>query len=197
VFDTIAVDLGGVAARFVPERRLAALADATGLRADDVDHRIFDQGMDARLERGEFDSVNDALERVVAALDHRVDVPTLVQSWSRAFEPDADVLNILHARAEAVVLFTNNGPIVDACLDGPLRSVKDACDAVVCSWRLRAVKPDAEAFERFAETLDKTPDQLLLVDDSPANVDGARRAGWAAALVASATDLARVLADFQ
>ena len=197
MLDTIAVDLGGVAARFVPERRLAALAAVTGLRPDDVDDRIFGQGLDARLERGEVDSIDDALDLVVAAVDRRVDVPTLVRTWSKAFEPDAAVLSILHARAETVVVFTNNGPIVDACLDGPLRSVKDACDAVVCSWRLRAVKPDAEAFERFAAMLGKTPDQLLLVDDSQLNVDGARRAGWEAALVAGATDLARALADLQ
>src|SRR5262249_19806912 len=152
--------------------------------------RLFGQGLDARLERGEVDRVDDALDLVLGALDHRIDAATLVRAWALAFEADADVLTILNARAETVVLFTNNGPIVDACLEGPLRPIKDACDGIICSWRLRAVKPDVEAFARFADTLGKTPDQLLLVDDSAANVEGARHVGWNAAVVASAGDLA-------
>jgi HAD superfamily hydrolase (TIGR01509 family) len=91
------------------------------------------------------------------------------------------------------VLFTNNGPIVTACLEGPLRPVRAVCDAVVCSWQLQAVKPERVAFERFSKAIDTPAHALLLVDDSLANVTAAREAGWAAGQVTCAAELVVVL----
>jgi putative hydrolase of the HAD superfamily len=149
--------------------------------------------LEAQLERGEVATRHDAVEMLLTALEHRLDASELVEAWSQAFDPVGQVLSILAAQPESVVLFTNNGPIVELCLQGPLRSVRAVCDAIVCSWRLHAVKPDPVAFARFAETIGKPGDTLLLVDDSAANVDAAREAGWAAGQVTCATDLVAVL----
>ena len=48
------------------------------------------------------------------------------------------------------------------------------------SAELGAVKPTREAFDRAAERCGVRPGQLLLVDDSIGNVEGARAAGWEA-----------------
>lgn len=48
------------------------------------------------------------------------------------------------------------------------------------SHQLGMVKPDREIFERVAEVLAVTPDELLFVDDAPENVEAARSRGWRA-----------------
>ena len=188
-FDTIAVDLGGVAATFKPAVRSALIGAATGLTAHDVEARLFASGLDARLERGEFTTTAEAMTLLVDALDRQMSADALVAAWSRAFIPDCDVLSLLARRSERVILFTNNGPIVQTCLAGPLREIGDVCDQIVCSWQLGATKPAPLAFERFAAETGSTARQLLLVDDSQANVEAARQAGWAAELVKNAADL--------
>jgi HAD superfamily hydrolase (TIGR01509 family) len=193
VFATIAVDLGGVAARYTPARRLDALVAATGFRADEITERVFGSGLETRLERGEIGIHDHGVQALLDALERRLDASALVEAWSRAFTPDAEVLSILAQQTERVVLFTNNGPIVELCLDGPLRRIQKACDDVVSSWRLRAVKPEPAAFERFARVIGGPADALLLLDDSAPNVEAARTAGWAADQVANAAELLAAL----
>jgi len=83
--------------------------------------------------------------------------------------------------------------MLDACLAGPLRGLAEAFDEVICSWHLRARKPDAVAFERAAERLGCAP-ELLLLDDDPENVEAAIRYGWDAECV---TGLDDVVSAFQ
>jgi putative hydrolase of the HAD superfamily len=53
-------------------------------------------------------------------------------------------------------------------------------DGVFLSHRIGQVKPDAAAFDHVAAALGVSPERLLLLDDSPLNVEGARAAGWRA-----------------
>jgi 2-haloacid dehalogenase len=55
-------------------------------------------------------------------------------------------------------------------------------EGVVISGEERVCKPDAEIFRRCEERFGFGPDQALFFDDSAANVEGARAAGWAAEL---------------
>ena len=54
---------------------------------------------------------------------------------------------------------------------------------------LGAVKPTRAVFDRAADRCRARPDQLLLVDDSVANVEGARAGGWDAIAFGSAATL--------
>ena len=192
--DAIVVDLGGVAARFRPERRLHALASATGIDPHVIHERLFSSGFDRRCELGEL-TAEEAMSDVLSALN-AIAVADLVEAWSLAFEPNAAIVDREREASVRRVLFTNNGPLLDACLAGPLRALADAFDDVICSWQLRAAKPDPLAFERAAARLGMPARSLLLLDDSPANVLAAREVGWNAALVEEYGDVERALARF-
>ena len=69
-------------------------------------------------------------------------------------------------------------------------------DEVICSWHLRAAKPDPLAFERAASRLGVPAGQLLLVDDSPANVRAAGQLGWHATVVTGPGDVEHALERF-
>jgi putative hydrolase of the HAD superfamily len=188
VIETVVVDLGGVAARFRPERRLDALAALSGLSPAVLQQRLFDSGLDRQAELGMY-TADEGLAAVQDALEHRAEVTALIDAWASAFELDAGVLECVASLRVPSALFTNNGPVLDACLAGPLRALVATFDPIICSWHLRARKPDHAAFERAAERLALPPDQLLLLDDSDVNVQAARQCGWQAECVTGAGEM--------
>ena len=68
-------------------------------------------------------------------------------------------------------------------------------DAFAPSQAIGAIKPEPEAFAAVARMLGARPDQLAMIGDNPVNdVDGARTAGWAHAILVGGPDGA-TLAD--
>jgi HAD superfamily hydrolase (TIGR01509 family) len=192
VIETVVVDLGGVAARFRPERRLQALSSLSGVAQGLIQERLFDSGFESQSELGAY-SPDQVVAAVQAALDHRAPVTALIDAWALAFEPDADVLNCIASSPVRRALFTNNGPMIDACLAGPLRGLAAAFSEIICSWHIRARKPEPAAFERAAGRLGCSPDRLLLLDDSAENVEAAILCGWDADCVTGLPDVVEAL----
>jgi HAD superfamily hydrolase (TIGR01509 family) len=157
----------------------------------DIQERVFDSGFDHRAELGAY-APDQVLEVVLGALKQRVSLPALVDAWALAFEPDPEVLNYIATLPVPSVLFTNNGPMLDACLGGPMGDLAAVFGQVICSWHLRARKPEPLAFERAAERLRVDPDRLLLLDDSVENVRAARRCHWEAECMSGVTNLIAV-----
>lgn len=46
------------------------------------------------------------------------------------------------------------------------------------SYALKSIKPEAQFFIRIEEALKLRPEEILLIDDTAANCDGARARGW-------------------
>lgn len=65
---------------------------------------------------------------------------------------------------------------------------------VTVSGEVRLIKPDEAIYRLHADTFGLTPSATLFVDDSPANVEGAKAAGWNAVLF---TDVASYRADLE
>ena len=73
-------------------------------------------------------------------------------------------------------------------------ALADHVDGMVYSAAIGARKPDRAFYDAAARQSGMAPEALLLVDDTSANIDGARRAGWQARLWtpgASLLDLVR------
>lgn len=170
-------DLGGVVATFRPSRRLAALAAATGLDPAHIERAIWHSGLDAAAERGELDE-RAVWDAALAALDHRIDETQLRRCWSAAFEPNRGMLEFIDQTSRPRALFTDNGPILEACLRHELAPLTDRFDAVVLSFQLGAVKSETVAHERAAALLRQQCNLLTLIDDRDRNVTAARSAGW-------------------
>jgi putative hydrolase of the HAD superfamily len=57
------------------------------------------------------------------------------------------------------------------------------------SCRMKMLKPSRAIFEAAAAEIGLPPEEILFIDDSQVNVDGARAAGWKAAFYKQGTDL--------
>lgn len=185
----LVLDLGGVAARWLPDRRLQALAELSGLPPATIDQLVFESGFEDAGERGRFTE-----QEYVTALLGLLGLPTektddLRAAWARAYEPDARVLRVVERAPARTALFTNNGPLVEAALAHELSSIDAAFDRCLFAWRLGIGKPEPEAFGLVSTELGVEPQQVLFFDDSQDNVDGALAAGWQAHRFTTVLDL--------
>ena len=64
------------------------------------------------------------------------------------------------------------------------------------SCRMKLMKPGREIFDAAAAEIGFPPAEILFVDDSQKNVDGARAAGWQAVLYVQGTDLGACIANY-
>ena len=64
------------------------------------------------------------------------------------------------------------------------------------SSRMKQLKPSRAIFDAAAAEIGFPPAEILFVDDSQRNVDGARSAGWQAAMYVQGTDLGDCLANY-
>lgn len=71
----------------------------------------------------------------------------------------------------------------------------DAFDLIVGSAYERTMKPDAPIYQRTLERLGRKPEEVVFVDDAPANIATARELGWNAILFARDVDVPRVLRE--
>ena len=179
--ELLVVDMGGVLCRWVPDRRLHALASLSGLPASTVDELVFTSGFDDAADRGRFDLARFTAElRSLLVLGPDVDDDAVRGAWATAFEPDPRVLTLVDRATAPTALFTNNGPLLESALDHELAVVSQVVDRIVCSWRVGATKPDPAAYAAAADLLGVHPSVVLFVDDSDENVVAARAAGWQA-----------------
>jgi putative hydrolase of the HAD superfamily len=182
--EAVVLDLGGVVCRFVPDRRLRALARLTGAPASDIHAALWASGLDARAEAGDLDH-DEVYAAVLARLGggkrgSGVSPGDLRAAWAAAFEPDEEVLALVRSLDRPVALFSNNGPITEDCLRRELAAVGDAFDLVLLSWRLGATKPASDAFVKATSQVGVAASAVLFVDDSITNVRAAAHAGWIA-----------------
>lgn len=195
----LVMDLGGVTCRWLPDRRLEALSALSGLPPGTIDQQVFESGFDDAGERGRV-GLEEFTRTLTSMLGLEVGSHTdraLRHAWGQAFEPDPEVLRLIGEAGARRALFTNNGPLLEAAMEAEeaLAPVRDAFDELVFSWRLGATKPDPAALAGAAEQLAVEPGELLLVDDSDANVEAARAAGWRAHRYTTALDLRAALRD--
>ena len=74
----LVLDLGGVAAAFRPDARLAALAQACDLPPAEIHRHLFASGLDSAAELGHI-APDDIVTKIVGALDGRLTNDQLIE----------------------------------------------------------------------------------------------------------------------
>jgi HAD superfamily hydrolase (TIGR01509 family) len=177
----VVFDLGGVVADFRPEERLEAFAAATGFAPEEIRSRLFESGFDAASDRGEY-SLAQAYAAGIALLDNRITEHDFAACYCTAFAPNDDILDLAGALPVRTALLTNNGPILLDQLPRRFARLIRTFDPVVFSCEAGATKPDPRPYRYAAERLGMAPAQVLFIDDTTRNIDGAIRAGMQAVL---------------
>jgi putative hydrolase of the HAD superfamily len=191
---TVLFDLGGVVCHYDLQPRHEALAADSGLTVEEVRIRL-DARDNTEFDRGEYTSEQwHAMLR--RALGIKMSLDELRRVSALAFVPDAGVLRIvdavrMHART---ALFTNNASLLHEALPAWLPEVSERFDPLIFTYMLGYTKPAPEAFSGAIDILAEAPEDIVFVDDSPANVEAGTRAGMHSILYTSAE---RLVADLE
>jgi len=168
-------DLGDVLCRFYPERRVQEIARRSGTSESDV-RSVLTPDLLGLLDAGDMTS-GQLLTAVHDRLKWDCTIEELGAAWVVAFEPNPSILNIARRVVVPAAVLTNNGaPLSDHFRD-LLPAVAVLIPLGLFSGATRAVKPDPAAFFSACAALNVTPSEVLLIDDSPANVAAASRVG--------------------
>jgi glucose-1-phosphatase len=174
-------DLGGVLLPFDRERRIAAIVRRLAVSAEAA-RAFMASHIHRRLDSGAADAVD--LARAFSDFAGRAVDPAEARDLVLSvFEAPNAALWTLAARLRRRVTvggFSDNPAWVRRVFppDGDL-------DPMFWSSELRLTKPSREAFRAVEARLGIPPEAILFIDDSPANIEQARRMGWDGVLFAS------------
>lgn len=175
----VVFDLTGVVFRHHPQRRLDAFARHSGLTAAEVRRRLFDSGFSLSCDAGRF-SAEGAWREGTRLLGCRLGRDRFRTLWGSAFEPDTSVVDLvqrLRGRVD-VALLTNNSGLVREALERSHPEVMDLFRPRLFSADVGQLKPVPGPFRTLLDLLGKAAEEVLYVDDAPANVDAAASLGF-------------------
>ena len=100
--------------------------------------------------------------------------------WIRTLRADTlALMRALKARGARIGILTNMSPDFHARLFVPRAAAyRELADAEVVSGLEKLYKPERPIYDLMAARMGLPPGRLLFVDDTPANVEAARRYGW-------------------
>lgn len=128
--------------------------------------------------------------------DHAASIKAFRSNWHamvpHAYEDSVVLLRGLIRDGHDVTLLTNFA--ADTFREARNRfEFLDEARGVTVSAEVGLLKPQAEIYHTHVENFALQPGATLFIDDSPANVEGARAAGWQAVLFTDANTLRRDL----
>jgi putative hydrolase of the HAD superfamily len=188
-------DLGGVVFGFDLKRAFRVWADLVCRDPVELERRFaFDEPCE-RHERGELDAAG-----YFAALRQNLDLhlsnDEIVAGWNDIYlGPVPGISALLFAASQHFPLyaFTNSNPTHQSVWAGRFANELSIFRSIFVSSDLGLRKPDPEAFKVVAGRTGLQISELLFFDDTPENVDGARRVGMQAVLVESSADVREAL----
>jgi glucose-1-phosphatase len=175
----ILFDLNGVLYRYDRDARIAHLASVSKQSPAAIKTAIWDSGFEDSGDAGALDAAA-YLRGFGACIGYDLSEADWVAAQQVAATPIADTLALLPRLRPAArcAVLTNNNLLVLRHFSTLYSEVAALVgDAACVSAEFGARKPDPDAYRRCLSRLDVAPPATLFVDDSPANVAGAREAG--------------------
>ncbi|MEI7444947.1 MAG: HAD family phosphatase [Burkholderiales bacterium] len=194
--DALLFDLGGVVLGIDFHRVFTAWARAAGRDPADVAAAFaFDEAFH-RHERGELDDAG-----WFAHVDRRLGLglgeAAMAAGWAEIFTGPVPGMHALLERARRLrptYLFSNTNPAHHRQFGVEYAAQLAPFERCFLSFEIGARKPEARAFDAVARAIGVPAGRILFVDDTDANVEGARAAGLLAERVRSADDARAALA---
>jgi len=174
----IVFDVGGVLVRLHYQPFVRYLGDA-GIDMSNLPVWLSTVDL-AGHERGEV-AGEVLLSRIAAMAQRPLDPAELSARWLRMFERWDEMFALATGLMDdyRVYLLSNVGDLHWAHLDANY-GVDRLVHGSLASYRVGAIKPEAEIYRKAESMFDLEPSATVFIDDLPQNVAGARACGWQA-----------------
>ncbi|HEY5984002.1 MAG TPA: HAD family phosphatase [Anaerolineales bacterium] len=172
-------DLGGVILRTEYQAPREHLAERLNSSYEDLVRIVFESESARRASLGEI-STQQHWEAVVGRLRRpSTEIPELRDEFFAGDVLDRSLVDYIRAlrKRRRSGLISNAWPDMREYIVS--NKIEDAFDSIIISSEVGILKPDPGIFELALGGLEVQPSQAVLVDDTPANIDGARALGMA------------------
>lgn len=171
-------DVDNVVVRYDRARRVAVMAERLGRTPAEVTAAVFGSGIEDAADAGDL-GPDEYLRAVGEHLGTPVPRDVWVAARGASVTPDPRMLALLAEveRHVPTVLLTNNLSLLREEYHRIAPEVVALGLPLYASGDLRLAKPDPEVYRTVAARHGVAPTDALFVDDTPAYVEGARRAG--------------------
>jgi HAD superfamily hydrolase (TIGR01509 family) len=173
-------------------KRLPALSRMSGVSQYHLAKTWWAAGWEVRAELGEFPTPEDYLDRFAEVTGARLTLDQWCEARHEASTPNAGVVDALRKAATLgeVSLFSNNPPPFPATLSHMAPDVAAILGPnVLVSCQIGIRKPDPAAYRAALDHYGAAASDAFFVDDSAANIAGAREVGITAFHYTSSRDV--------
>lgn len=176
VIRSFVFDIGNVLIPFDFSRAIRRIAPQCGVPFTEYTpeaKRLTERYESGQISRAEF------LREMFALFDYRGTEADFVAAWEDIFDENHAMTRLV-ARLRArypLYLLSNTSDIHVNYFEAKFPVFAHFCGAVY-SHLVRCIKPHREIFEKAIEQFGVKPEETVYIDDLPANVEGARAAGF-------------------
>jgi glucose-1-phosphatase len=188
---TIIFDFGNVVGFFDHGRALEKLGPFTPLTREAMYASVYAGTLEDEIERGLL-AVPDFVRQVHELWQLRCDVEFLVSAVADIFWPNPEVCELIPKLKlrYRILLGSNTNAIHADRFREQFADVLAHFDALVMSYEIGVRKPSAEFFGHCHRLAQADASECVFIDDLPANIEGARAAGFRGILYRPQEDLA-------
>ena len=173
-------DLGNVVVHFDHQNMFRQIAQVSGVDAAQIEEVVLDRQLREAHETGRI-SGRELYDVFCRRTGTRPDYDALVRAGSDIFELNVSLLPIISQIRQAGyrlgVLSNTCAAHWEHCA-GKFSIIAEAFSVEVLSYRVGAVKPQAEIFAAAAEAAGCRPQEIFFTDDTLGHVAGARASGF-------------------
>jgi glucose-1-phosphatase len=190
----IVFDFGNVVAWFSHQRSAEQLAAFTDFSADQIFDRLYSGPLHIDYELGRCDSA-----QFLATLRRELRLTgtdeQLAHAYANIFDVNPAVCELLPLLAGRyrLLLLSNTNDLHYRHFAEQFRDPLRHFDDLILSHRVGARKPDAALYEYCEQRAGVSANEILFIDDLPANVDAARARGWRGIVYRPEDDLSAAL----
>jgi HAD superfamily hydrolase (TIGR01509 family) len=196
--DAILYDFGGVIIEIDFDWMFERWSELAAVPLERVKRRFSHGEAYRRHERGEIE-LGEYFRALRAELGIELDDAQLIDGWQRVFGPEhPEVVALMHAlrgRVPQYLLSNTNATHYDYFRHRYARALSPL-DRIFASCEMGKRKPEPEAFVHVAHATGVSLDRMLFLDDTAANLEGARVLGMKTVFVRSPHDVVRALSPW-
>lgn len=191
-------DIGGVVIEIDMQRSFDYWSDRAGADVSDIAERHRRDEVHDRYERGEI-ATEAYMEHLRRLMELDLSHQEMVDGWNALLVREIDGIRAVLKRLSGVLplfAFSNTNAAHVETLSARFSDVLAHFDTVYVSSSIGHRKPELKSFLHVADAMGFSPEDILFFDDSPINLDGARRAGLQTVHVRSHDDVLAALAHY-
>jgi putative hydrolase of the HAD superfamily len=174
-------DLGNTLVYFDHWVACRQMAEVAGVSADDVWQIVFASDLEHRYESGLLDD-RQFYDAFCRAIGKQLDYQRLLVAGSDIFWLNHSLLPVvaqINSAGYPLGILSNTSPAHWAWVTaGRFAIVNQAFEIAALSYQLGACKPEPKIYAGAAELAGVATAEILLIDDMPENVAGAKQAGF-------------------